>query len=89
MEEDGDGNSRYTVRDLWHIAEAEDDDATVARAKRIAARMIVEMVKGSRQAREAAQPLARPVRWLRFIAPLRRSRTSDSLHITAIEHDCH
>ena len=51
-EENEDGSAKYTVRDLWHIAEAEDNDETVPATKRIAARQIIEAIKGGREGRE-------------------------------------
>ncbi len=54
MEEDDQGAPRYTVRDLWNIAEAAADDRTMPPAKRAAARMVLELVKGGRAAREVA-----------------------------------
>ena len=52
MEEDGEGVPVFTVRDLWQIREAEDDDRTVPAAKRIAAAMIIDALKGGRRAIE-------------------------------------
>ena len=42
----------FTVRDLWQIREATDDDRTVPAAKRIAAAMIIDALKGGRRAIE-------------------------------------
>ena len=52
MEEDGEGQPLFTVRDLWQIREAKDDDRTVPPAKRIAAAMIIDALKGGRRAIE-------------------------------------
>ena len=52
LEEDDDGNPKFTVSEIWHLAEAKNDDKTISPAKRIAARMITEMVNGGRQGRE-------------------------------------
>ncbi len=52
MEENGEGQPLFTVRDLWQIREAKDDDRTVPSAKRIAAAMIIDALKGGRKAIE-------------------------------------
>ena len=52
MEEDEEGVPQFTVRDLWQIREAKDDDRTVPPAKRIAAAMIIDALKGGRRAIE-------------------------------------
>ena len=49
---ENEGIPKYTVRDLWAIREAPDDDPKVSTAKRIAAAMIIDALKGGRRAIE-------------------------------------
>jgi len=53
LAEDADGRPKHTLTDLWHIVEAENGDRTVSTARRIAARQIIEAVKGGRRGLEA------------------------------------
>ena len=55
LAENDDGSGRYTVAEIWKIAEAENDDATVSPARRIAAGQIVEAIKRGRRGIEALQ----------------------------------
>jgi len=53
LAENADGVPRFTLTDLWCITEAPNDDKKVSNAKRIAARQIIEAVKGGRSGFEA------------------------------------
>ncbi len=53
LAEDDDGKPRHTLTDLYRIVEAPNDDTTVSTARRIAARGIIESVKGGRRGFEA------------------------------------
>ena len=57
LDEDDQGRPKFTVQALWNIAEAENDDPDVSPTKRIAARSILDMIKGGRTGREALAQL--------------------------------
>lgn len=53
LEEDEDGNPKYTTEHIREIAEAPDDDATVSPSKRMAAQRLLEGLESGKDGREA------------------------------------
>ena len=55
--ENADGEPKYTLTDLWHITEAPNDDPKISTARRIAAKQIIEAVKGGRHGLDVIQAI--------------------------------